>query len=59
VPDLKIGSSQYAQVSREIKDFLKFNGYSQTLAKLEAEEKKLALAKREEEQKSSEKVSLA
>jgi len=39
--DFKSGSGNYRLVSKEIKDFLKFNGYAQTLLKMEQEEIKI------------------
>jgi TusA-related sulfurtransferase len=42
------GSSNYAVSSREIKEFLKFNGYTQTLQKMEQEERKIQFAIKEE-----------
>ena len=49
INELKIGSTNYSAVSKEIKEFLKFNGYSQTLQKMEAEERKLLAVKKEEQ----------
>jgi hypothetical protein len=46
--DFKSGSGNYRVVSKEIKDFLKFNGYTQTLLKMEQEETKTQQTKDDE-----------
>ena len=38
---MAIGSENYHKVAQQVKEFLNFNGYSQTLAKIEQEEGKV------------------
>ena len=33
-----IGSENYARIAEQVKEFLRFNGYAQTLQKIEKEE---------------------
>ena len=33
-----IGSENYARIAEQVKEFLRFNGYSQTLSQIEKEE---------------------
>ena len=39
---LAIGSDNYEKVSNQVKEFLRFNGYAETLRSIEKEEKKKA-----------------